>query len=232
MRARFSWTKVVGVAYRFGRLPRRSTQRAHRGVRTRPAAKAATASAIRDGNPQGRDSACRGSLRGTTARPVGIALHPTQIKGEMLRRDGCHFGLRVWLGCPWQQRRAGYPRYCAGRLEVGTGVVNGSRPREIWQRLLALESRDVVRQRFERIHGRTLNARPVGEINAAARQAREYFRNAGVVVRRLHSESCYRGRPTFGRTTCRKCSARSPQPRTGSAPTRRGSPFPSWASRT
>ena len=56
--------------------------------------------------------------------------------------------------------------------------MNGSPPQQIWQRLLSLESRDMVQQRFKRIHDRTLNAQRAGEINAAARQAREYFRNA------------------------------------------------------
>lgn len=49
---------------------------------------------------------------------------------------------------------------------------------EIWQQLLSLESRDLVQQRFMRIHSRKLNARRAREINAAARQGREYFRNA------------------------------------------------------
>ena len=49
---------------------------------------------------------------------------------------------------------------------------------EIWQQLLPLENRDVTQQRFERIHSRELNARRAREINAAAKQAREYFRNA------------------------------------------------------
>ena len=49
---------------------------------------------------------------------------------------------------------------------------------EIWQQLLSLENRDVTQQRFERIHSRELNARRAREINAAAKQAREYFRNA------------------------------------------------------
>ena len=49
---------------------------------------------------------------------------------------------------------------------------------EIWQQLLSLESRDITQQRFARIHSKTLNARRAREINAAAKQAREYFRNA------------------------------------------------------
>lgn len=49
---------------------------------------------------------------------------------------------------------------------------------EIWQRLLSLESRDVVDAWFARIHHRSLNARRAREINAAAKQAREYFRNS------------------------------------------------------
>lgn len=49
---------------------------------------------------------------------------------------------------------------------------------EIWQQLLSLESRDITTQWFARIHSRELNARRAREINAAAKQAREYFRNA------------------------------------------------------
>ena len=56
--------------------------------------------------------------------------------------------------------------------------MSGSPSHQIWQRLLSLESQDVVQQRFERIHGRTLNAQRSREINTAARQAREYFHNA------------------------------------------------------
>lgn len=49
---------------------------------------------------------------------------------------------------------------------------------EVWQQLLSLESRDIVQQWFTRIHSRQLNARRASEINAAARQGREYFNNA------------------------------------------------------
>ena len=58
---------------------------------------------------------------------------------------------------------------------------------EIWQQLLSLESRDITQQWFSRIHARELNARRANEINAAAKQAREYFRNA--------SDSDYSVRP-------------------------------------
>lgn len=49
---------------------------------------------------------------------------------------------------------------------------------EIWQKLLSLESHDIVKQWFIRIHSRELNARRASEINAAAKQGREYFKNA------------------------------------------------------
>lgn len=49
---------------------------------------------------------------------------------------------------------------------------------EIWQQLLSLESREVTQQWFSILHGRELNIRRTKEINAAARQSREYFRNA------------------------------------------------------
>ena len=50
--------------------------------------------------------------------------------------------------------------------------------REIWQQLLSLESRDITGQWYSKIHGRELSARRTKEINAAAKQSREYFRNA------------------------------------------------------
>lgn len=49
---------------------------------------------------------------------------------------------------------------------------------EVWQQLLSLESRDITQRWFFKIHGRELNSRRANEINAAAKQAREYFRNA------------------------------------------------------
>lgn len=49
---------------------------------------------------------------------------------------------------------------------------------EVWQRLLLLEGRDSVDRSYHRIHNRRLNARRSKEISAAARQAREFFRNA------------------------------------------------------
>lgn len=68
--------------------------------------------------------------------------------------------------------------------------------KEIWQQLLSLESRDITSQWFERIHYRELNARRAQEINAAAKQAREYFRNA--------NDSSYSVRPllTFYGVAC------------------------------
>lgn len=50
--------------------------------------------------------------------------------------------------------------------------------RDTWQNLLSLESRDITQQRFQKIHSKELSARRAREINAAAKQAREYFRNA------------------------------------------------------
>ncbi len=46
------------------------------------------------------------------------------------------------------------------------------------QQLLALESHDIVRDRFRKIHGRELNSRRAKEITAAAKQAQEFLRNA------------------------------------------------------
>lgn len=49
---------------------------------------------------------------------------------------------------------------------------------EVWQQLFSLENRDLTCKWFKRIHSRELNAQRTHEINAAAKQAREYFRNA------------------------------------------------------
>lgn len=49
-----------------------------------------------------------------------------------------------------------------------------------WQDLLNLESRDFVSDWFEETHGRKLSARRAKEINASARQGREYFRSASM----------------------------------------------------
>jgi len=59
--------------------------------------------------------------------------------------------------------------------------------REIWQQLLSLESVEITKQWFRKIHGRELNTRRTREINAAAKQSREYFKNA--------NESDYSVRP-------------------------------------
>lgn len=51
---------------------------------------------------------------------------------------------------------------------------------EIWQKLLALESQEVVKSMFFKINGNQLNTRRAKEINSSAKQAREYFRNASL----------------------------------------------------
>ena len=50
--------------------------------------------------------------------------------------------------------------------------------REIMQQLLQLENRDIVQKWFYKIHNRELNAIRTKEINYAAKQASEFFRNA------------------------------------------------------
>ena len=55
---------------------------------------------------------------------------------------------------------------------------NSRENHDAWQKLLWLDSRDIVRENFHRIHGRELNDREARQINSAAKQAREYFRNA------------------------------------------------------
>ena len=49
---------------------------------------------------------------------------------------------------------------------------------EVWQRLRLLESFDNVQNWFNSIHNRELNSRRTNEIICAAKQAREYFKNA------------------------------------------------------
>lgn len=49
---------------------------------------------------------------------------------------------------------------------------------EVKQQLLQLENRDVVKKWFKRIHNRELSTSRAKEINAAAKQSAEFFRNA------------------------------------------------------
>lgn len=49
---------------------------------------------------------------------------------------------------------------------------------EVKQQLLQLENRDVVKKWFKKIHNRELSTLRAKEINAAAKQSAEYFRNA------------------------------------------------------
>ena len=56
---------------------------------------------------------------------------------------------------------------------------------EIWQQLLSLESSDLTRQWYSKIHGREISTRRVKEINAAAKQAREYFRNFKAIYQNM-----------------------------------------------
>jgi hypothetical protein len=49
---------------------------------------------------------------------------------------------------------------------------------DTWQKLIALESRDAIAKWHQEITGRELSARRAKEITSAAKQAREFFRNA------------------------------------------------------
>lgn len=49
---------------------------------------------------------------------------------------------------------------------------------EVRQQLLQLENREVVKKWFKRIHNLELNTTRAREINAAAKQSAEFFRNA------------------------------------------------------
>ena len=63
-------------------------------------------------------------------------------------------------------------------LETLSQMNNPDMNHNTWQQLLSLESRDIVTMWFVKIHGRELNARRAKEITAAAKQAREFFRNS------------------------------------------------------
>lgn len=58
-------------------------------------------------------------------------------------------------------------------MNMGTGL-----DRNIWEQLLSLEDVDITQQWFKLIHKKSLSLRRTKEINASAKQAREYFRNA------------------------------------------------------
>ena len=49
---------------------------------------------------------------------------------------------------------------------------------DAWNMLFELESQDLVKKRFQRIHGRALNSRRANEITSSSIQAREFFYNA------------------------------------------------------
>jgi hypothetical protein len=82
--------------------------------------------------------------------------------------------LGVKLTCAPTRRCKGGPRL-GKPFQISTGEVV---QHETWQQLLSFESRDLVSMWFKRIHGRDLNARRAKEITAAAKQAREFFRNS------------------------------------------------------
>lgn len=68
------------------------------------------------------------------------------------------------------------------------------------QRLVALESRDVVSNWFKRIHGRELNQKRAKEIISAAKQGREYYRNAEVAAYSVRALLEYYGTTCIGRS--------------------------------
>lgn len=49
---------------------------------------------------------------------------------------------------------------------------------ETWQQLLPLESTEIIKTWYHKIHSRSLNTTKANQITAAAKQAKEYFRNA------------------------------------------------------
>ncbi len=73
---------------------------------------------------------------------------------------------------------------------------------ETWQQLLSLESRDIVEQWFFRIHARKLSVRRAKEINAAAKQSREYFKNASNSSYSVRPVLAYYGVASLSRSLC------------------------------
>ena len=72
---------------------------------------------------------------------------------------------------------------------------------EVWQNLRALESFDNVKIWFNRIHHKDLNSRRTNEIICAARQAREYFKNAKQADYSVRSLLTFYGIASLSRAT-------------------------------
>lgn len=72
---------------------------------------------------------------------------------------------------------------------------------EIWQRLLSLESVDIVKHWSQVIHGRTLKTCRTKAINFSAKQAREYFRNAYQSAHSVRPLLTYYGVASLSRAT-------------------------------
>lgn len=72
---------------------------------------------------------------------------------------------------------------------------------EVWQRLVALESRDAVVGWHNEITGRTLGARRAQEITSASRQAREFFRSASSADRSVSPLLGFYGVTSLSRAT-------------------------------
>lgn len=72
---------------------------------------------------------------------------------------------------------------------------------EIWQKLRALESFDIVKKWFKILHKRELNSQRATEIICAAKQAREYFRNAKQADYTVRSLLTFYGIASLSRAT-------------------------------
>lgn len=70
---------------------------------------------------------------------------------------------------------------------------------EIMQQLLQLENRDVVQKWFYKIHNRKLNSIRTKEINSAAKQSSEFFRNAELANYTVRPLLTYYGISTLSR---------------------------------
>jgi len=71
----------------------------------------------------------------------------------------------------------------------------------VWNRLVALETRDVVSAWHKQITGRELSARRAMEITSSAKQAREFFRNAQEAEKSVKSLLSFYGVSSLSRAT-------------------------------
>lgn len=72
---------------------------------------------------------------------------------------------------------------------------------KIWQKIRTLESFDIAKKWFKVLHNRELNSQRATEIICAAKQAREYFRNATQADYTVRSLLTFYGIASLSRAT-------------------------------